>query len=196
MAPASQPLSRILVSPAPSPLLEPPASWKPHIDDPQIQSYIFEETGEEGLELLRFMAENEPISGVDLLEAYPDQKPSEVRKILYRLMEAHAAEYEKDTDSKGWETFTWRTDLREVQYILMRRWEDELKHLRDQLRFEADHAFYSCTDQHRRIIFEDAVDLEFHCPVCREPMDAVDDRPIREALRERIAELEEQLARQ
>jgi transcription initiation factor TFIIE subunit alpha len=104
-------------------------------------------------------------------------------------MEAHVAEYDKDTDSKGWETFYWDLDLNEIKYILRRRWADELLHLRSQVQFEKDHQFYSCKSQHRRIVFEDAMDLDFRCPVCQEPMGSVRNGETVKALEKRIDEL-------
>ena len=41
---------------------------------------------------------NAASKGVDLLESFKEQKPSAVRKVLYRMMEAHVAEYEKDKE--------------------------------------------------------------------------------------------------
>ncbi len=163
--------------------------WEPTLEDPEVQNYLFEECGEEALELAKFLEEHQPISGVDLLEHFEERKPSDVRKVLYRLMEAHAAEYEKDTDSKGWETFTWQLDLPEVGLILRRRWTDELQHLEKQVKFEEDHEFYACPHLHRRMLFEDCMDIGFHCPVCNDPMEPLDNSPVVKALKDRIDEL-------
>jgi transcription initiation factor TFIIE subunit alpha len=163
--------------------------WEPRFKDKEIQQYLIEEAGEDSLPVFEYILKNEPISGVDILEAFGDAKPSEVRKKLYRLMQAHALEYHKDTDTKGWETFEWRTDLPELKLIHIRRWQDELRHLRKQLQFEKDHEFYACPHRHRRIIFEDAMDLEFHCPVCSEPMEPIDNQDVLAALQERIDEI-------
>lgn len=166
------------------------ADWVPALEDPEIEAYIRDEVGDEGLAMARYLREHPHVSGVDLLESYKEQKPSAVRKILYRMMEAHVAEYEKDTDSKGWETFYWDLDLNEVKHILRRRWADELLHLRQQLKFEEDHQFYSCPEQHRRILFEDAMDIDFLCPGCSKPMQPVRTGDVRKALEKRITELE------
>ncbi|MGB1585433.1 MAG: hypothetical protein ACPHID_00100 [Thermoplasmatota archaeon] len=163
--------------------------WKPKLSDPEVQAYLFEEVGEEALEMARYMEENNPISGVDIVEHFEDRKPSDVRKVLYRLMEAHAAEYEKETDSSGWETFIWNLDLPEIGLILRRRWADELASLRKQIQFEQDHEFYACPQLHRRIIFEDAMDIGFQCPVCQEPMAPVDNGDIIAKMQERVDEL-------
>lgn len=163
--------------------------WEPRFEDPEIQAYLEEAAGPEGVTLFKFILDAEPISGVDILEAHDDQPPSQVRKLLYRLMEAHALEYHKDTDTKGWETFTWQTDLPEIKLIHLRRWQDELRNLERQLRFEKDHQFYTCPSRHRRIVFEDALDIDFHCPVCTEPMDVTDNADVIAALEERVGEL-------
>ena len=163
--------------------------WKPSLDDPEVQSYLFDEVGEEGLEMATYLAEAAPITGVEILEHFEDRKPSDVRKVLYRMMEAHAAEYEKETDTSGWETFHWKLDLPEIGLILRRRWADGLDHLKVQRKFEEDHQFYACKALHRRIVFEDAMDIDFHCPVCQEPMEPVDNADVIAALQERIDEL-------
>ena len=163
--------------------------WKPTLQDPEVRQYILDEVGEEGLTMAQYLQDHPHVSGVDVLEFYKEQKPSAVRKVLYRMMECHAAEYEKDTDSKGWETFYWDLDLNEIKVILRRRWADELGHLRTQIKFEEDHQFYSCKHQHRRILFDDAVDINFLCPVCQEPMDVVRTKEVRMALQKRIDEL-------
>jgi transcription factor E len=165
-------------------------TWKPSLDDPEIRKYIVDEVGEEGLEMAQYLQENPHISGVDILEHFKERKPSAVRKVLYRMMEAHAAEYEKDTDSKGWETFYWDLDLPEIALILRRRWADELRNLRQQVRFEEDHQFYSCSKQHRRILFDDAMEMDFKCPACKEAMQVVRTNEVRRALEARIRELE------
>lgn len=165
-------------------------SWQPKLDDPEVQDYMLQEVGEEGVAMAKYLADHPRVSGVDILESFKDQKPSAVRKVLYRMMEAHVAEYDKDTDSKGWETFYWDLDLNEIKFILRRRWADELLHLRQQVTFEKDHQFYACKHQHRRIVFEDAMDLDFRCPVCQEAMSVVRNSEVLRALEKRIEELE------
>ena len=164
--------------------------WSPALTDQEVVGYIQDEVGDEGMAMAKYLQEHPHISGVDILETFKDRKASEVRKVLYRLMEAHVAQYEKDTDAKGWETFYWDLDLMEIKHILRRRWADELMHLRQQLKFEEDHQFYSCPEQHRRITFEDAMDIEFQCPVCHAPMEPVRTGEVRKALEKRIRELE------
>ena len=164
--------------------------WEPRLEDPEIHAYILEEAGEEGLAMAAYLRDHPHVSGETILADFPDRKQSDVRKVLYRLMEAHAAEYEKDTDSKGWETFYWDLDLPEIKHIIRRRWYDELRNARRVLEAEEQTEFYACKEQHRRMLFEDAIELNFQCPVCSKPMSSVKTDREKKALKARIAELE------
>lgn len=165
-------------------------SWIPTFEDPEIQTYIFDIGGEEALDLFSFIHANEPVSGEDIMAHYEDVKPSSVRKLLYAMMQEHALEYHKDTDAKGWETFTWATDLPEIRLIHMRKWQAEATDLGKQLKFEKDHEFYACADLHDRVIFEDAMDVEFLCPSCEQAMSPVDNSKEIAEIRSRLDDLQ------
>jgi transcription initiation factor TFIIE subunit alpha len=163
--------------------------WQPTVDDPEIQEYLREAAGEEGIKLFQFILDNEPVTGEEIQEAHADEKPSDVRKLLYAMMQRHALEYHKDTDSKGWETFTWQTDLPELRLIHLRSWQSEATTLQARIQIEKDHAWYACGHDHARIMFEDAMDQEFKCPECGAPMDSIDNSDHVELLKERLSEL-------
>lgn len=156
--------------------------WTPTLDDPLVQEYIRERVGEDGLQVAQLIAKKEPIQGVEILETIKD-KPSNVRKILYRLEDARVAEYQKDTDKTGWETFIWRLTLNEVKHQINKERQRLLRDLRGQLQLERENSFYICRDGHQRTIFEEAVGLQFKCPECGAPMNFIDNR-------DRIRELE------
>lgn len=164
--------------------------WEPKADDPEVEAYLLKLAGEPGLELFKYIMAHEPLTGVDILEGHPETKPSEVRKLLYKLMEGHALEYGKETDTKGWETFHWATDLPEIGLVHKRLWQEEARSVERQLKFEQSHEFYGCPDLHRRMMFEDAIDLDFHCPTCQAQMNPVDNKGIIESLETRLRELQ------
>ena len=156
--------------------------WNPTLEDPIIQEYIRERVGEQGLQVAALIREKEPVQGVDLLEIIKD-KPSNIRKVLYRLEDARVAEYQKDTDKTGWETFIWRLTLNEVKYQINKERQRLLRDLRNQLQLEKENSFYLCEQGHQRTIFEEAVGMEFKCPECGLQMNFLDNK-------ERIRELE------
>lgn len=149
--------------------------WKPSLDDTIIQEYIRERVGEDGLEVAKLIETKQPIQGVEILETIKD-KPSNVRKTLYRLEDARVAEYQKDTDKAGWETFLWRLTLHEVKYQINKERKKMLDKLREALQAEKENSFYLCADGHERTIFESAVKMEFKCPRCTKAMSFVDNK--------------------
>lgn len=164
--------------------------WEPSLDNPVVQEYIRERVGEEGLHVAALIQERQPVQGVDILEAVKD-RPSNVRKVLYRLEDARVAEYQKDTDKTGWETFIWRLTLHEVKFQINKERQKLLRELRSQLQLEKENSFYLCDQGHQRTIFEEAVALEFRCPECREPMNFVDNRDRIRELEKAISDLEQ-----
>jgi transcription initiation factor TFIIE subunit alpha len=159
------------------------ADWEPTLDDPIIVAYIRERVGEEGLPVAQLIKEKQPVQGVDILEIMSDQKASAVRKILYKLEDARVAEYMKDTDKTGWETFVWRLTLNEVKYQINKERHKMLKDFEHLLELEKENSFYQCENGHERVIFEDGLALEFRCPECGQPLNFVENE-------DRVGELE------
>lgn len=160
------------------------SGWEPTLDDPVVQEYIRDRVGPEGMKVARLIEQHEPVLGVDLLDMLSEEKASAVRKILYKLEDARVAEYQKDTDKTGWETFVWRMTLNEVKYQINRERNKLKMDLQHELELEKENSFYRCQNQHDRIIFADAMALEFRCPECGESLDYVDNE-------ERIQKLEQ-----
>lgn len=164
--------------------------WNPQLDDPVIRAYIVETAGELGLDLAELIRDNQPILGVDITELV-DEKASTVRKALYKLEEARVAEYEKDTDKSGWETFTWQLTLNEVKYLINNQRKEALAHLKQRLAFEANTEWYACEEEHPRVDFEAGIECNFQCPVCEKPMMNVDNSDNVERLVRSVRDLEQ-----
>lgn len=166
--------------------------WVPTLEDPIIRAYIMDQAGELGLVIAELIRDHQPILGVDLTELVED-KPSTVRKAMYRLEEARVAEYEKDTDKSGWETFTWKLTLNEVKYLINQQHKAALAHLEDRLAFESQTEFYQCQNEHPRVDFEASMEINFKCPVCEEPMNSVDNSDNIERLVREIHEIKKEI---
>ena len=163
--------------------------WTPTLDDPVVRAYITEAAGELGLTLAQIIRDHQPVLGVDLT-GLVEEKASTVRKAMYKLEEARVAEYEKDTDKSGWETFTWKLTLSEVKYLINNQRREQLDHLKQRLDYEMNTEFYACSEDHPRVGFEVAMESNFECPVCRAPMMNVDNSDNVERLARQIRELE------
>lgn len=139
--------------------------------------------------MAKLIQQREPVQGVEILETVQD-KPSNVRKILYRLEDARVAEYQKDTDKTGWETFLWRLTLHEVKHQINKERRRLMLQLNEQLRTEKENSFYICGDSHQRVIFEEALKAEFKCPTCAKPMSVTDNEVRIKALESAVRDLE------
>jgi transcription initiation factor TFIIE subunit alpha len=164
--------------------------WNPTLKDPIIIEYIRERVGEEGLVVAELIEKRQPVQGVEILETIQD-KPSNVRKTLYKLEDARVAEYQKDTDKSGWETFLWRLTLHEVKHQINKERKRMLANLEEQVQIERENSFYICPDNHERTIFDRALKLEFKCPDCGQAMNFVDNRDRLRELEEAIQHLKE-----
>lgn len=162
-------------------------TWAPTLEDPIIIEYLEAAGGDRAIEIFRFIQENEPITGEDLLGHFPDDPPKEIRKVLYHLMDVHALEYARETDAKGWETFHWQTDIPEIRLVLLREWDAERKWIKKEIKHEESHEWYACPEGEERWIFEDAMDLDFRCP--EHDVALVEDHPRTEDLEERLRAL-------
>lgn len=163
--------------------------WQPTLEDAIIQEYIRERVGEDGLVVAQFIEKKQPVQGVEILETLGD-KPSNIRKTLYKLEDARVAEYQKDTDKTGWETFLWRLTLNEVKHQINKERLKMLDSLRATLAQERENSFYVCPQNHERMIFEGALKLEFKCPECKQPMSFVDNKVRIRELEQTIEKLE------
>jgi transcription initiation factor TFIIE subunit alpha len=71
-----------------------------------------------------------------------------------------------------------------------------LNRLRQRLDYEDTHEFYYCgTATCFTRTFEDAMENFFKCPTCSKPLNRLDNAELKDALRWKIKQLEEELAK-
>lgn len=135
------------------------------LDDYVVRKYIGRLVGEEGVELIEKMPE----------EDMTDEKLSEitgilinsVRRTLTILYENKLVLYKKVRDSNsGWITYLWCLNLKDIKHQLLKEQKKLLKHLKIRVEFEKNNIFYSCPDNCVRLLFDEATDCEFICPLC------------------------------
>lgn len=159
------------------------------LDDPRVRRYIQDEVGEEGLRLADILAEKGDATDVEIAEVL-GAKPSHVRKILYDLYEARAAEYRKEKDKEtGWLTFHWGMTPDQALYAVDQKVRREIGDLENRLRANEGVQFYSCPRGDARFEFTQAAEAEFRCPNHGDLLVAHDNRGEIEAMRLRLREL-------
>jgi len=159
------------------------------LTDPVVKGYLINLVGTEGYKVVRNMPKGE-VTDEQIAEE-TGVLLNIVRRTLFILYENRLAVYrrERDTDS-GWLTYLWKLDLSNLESQLELEAKKLLKNLKAKLEFEQDRVFYACDKQDVRVLFEQAAELEFKCPVCEGALEYQDNEPVIKALKLRIAELE------
>ena len=160
------------------------------LNDPVIVGYFMNLVGEEGYKVVRDMPRDETTD--EKIAEVTEVSLNIVRRTLFILYENRLAVYrrERDTDS-GWLTYLWKLDLRGLNRQLDMESKKLLKNLKTKLEFEEDKVFYVCQKNCARLLFDDATEMEFMCPICGGDLEYQENEPTINALKKRISELEE-----
>ena len=159
------------------------------LNDPVIAGYFMNLVGEEGYKVVKDMPEGE-ITDEKIAEV-TEVSLNIVRRTLFILYENRLAGYrrERDTDS-GWLTYLWKLDMSHLNRQLDMESKKLLKNLKTKLEFEEDKVFYVCQKNCARLLFDDATEMEFMCPMCGGELEFQENEPTINALKQRISELE------
>ncbi len=168
-------------------------SEEPKIEDEVTKEFILDIAEEEGLKIVKKLMKKGEATDEDIAEEM-ELDLNNVRKILYKLYDNGLADYSRSRDEQsGWITYNWKLTLENVDNVLEERKRNMLEELKERLEFEKNNVFYACPDQHTRLTFEEATDIDFECHECGKQMIHYEnDREIEE-LEERIEEIQKTL---
>jgi transcription initiation factor TFIIE subunit alpha len=95
-----------------------------------------------------------------------------VRKILYKLYDHSLVSLRRTRDPKtGWFIFHWKLQPDQLEGFILSQKRRVLEKLNVRLEYEKNHDFYFCnTPGCKRVPFEEAVELVFHCSSCGKPL--------------------------
>ncbi len=118
-----------------------------------------------------------------------------VRKILYKLYDHSLVSLRRTRDPKtGWFIFHWRLQPDQLEGFILSQKRRVLEKLSVRLEYERNHDFYYCsTVGCKRVPFEDAVELVFHCSTCGKPLVHSDNKKIVEKLTTKVEVLRKEL---
>jgi len=163
------------------------------LNDPAIRAYLHRMVGDEGLNLLeRFPREGEH-SDEDLA-ASTGINLNTVRHTLYTLYEKRLAEYHRIKNNEtGWLTYLWQLRPDHIADALREDMEHVLDKLSRRERYEEENDFYICKDCHLIFTFPQAMNIDFKCPDCDQPMGHFDNEVLLKALKQRIDAIKKSL---
>jgi transcription initiation factor TFIIE subunit alpha len=118
-----------------------------------------------------------------------------VRKILYKLYDHSLVSLRRTRDPKtGWFIFHWKLQPDQLEGFILSQKRRVLEKLTVRLEYERNHDFYYCaTAGCKRVPFEEAVELVFHCSTCGKPLAHSDNRKIVEKLALKVDQLRKEL---
>ncbi|MEM2080737.1 MAG: transcription factor [Candidatus Bathyarchaeia archaeon] len=118
-----------------------------------------------------------------------------VRKILYKLYDHSLVSLRRTRDPKtGWFIFHWKLQPDQLEGFILSQKRRVLEKLTIRLEYEKNHDFYYCNTQGcKRIPFEEAVELVFHCPTCGKPLAHYGNEKLVQKLSEKVEQLRKEL---
>jgi len=118
-----------------------------------------------------------------------------VRKILYKLYDHSLVSLRRTRDPKtGWFIFHWKLQPDQLEGFIMSQKRRVLEKLNTRLEYEKNHDFYyCCTPGCKRIPFEEAVELVFHCPTCGKPLMHYENEKIVQVLTRKVENLRKEI---
>ena len=97
---------------------------------------------------------------------------------------------------RGWFVYRWKAQRDQTDGFIQTQRKKVLGRLKQRLEYEETHEFYHCgtpTDPNRT--FEDAMESFFKCPTCSKPLNRLDNTELKDALRWKIKQLEEDVSK-
>lgn len=160
------------------------------LNEPVVRGYLLQLLGEEGITMIENMPEGE-VTDEQIAEA-TGVLLNIVRRNLFIMNENKLAICRRERDSSsGWLTYLWQLDLDDIDTQLSKEKRKLIKNLQTRLDFEEGNVFYVCPEGCVRLLFNDAADCQFLCPVCGEDLEFQGNEELTTALKKRLKALQE-----
>ena len=157
-------------------------------NDKVISGYLTSLVGEEGLKMIGDMPEGDVTD--EEIAAKSGVLLNTVRRTLFILYENKFAICRRERDSNsGWLTYLWHLNFSDIEHQLMREKKKLLKNLKIRFEFEEDNVFYMCPQGCVRLLFNEATQTEFLCPMCGEDLAYYDNSRFVGVLKKRVGDL-------
>ena len=155
------------------------------LNDKVIRGYLMSLVGEDGLKMIEEMPEGEVTD--EEVAAKSGVLLNTVRRNLFILYENKFAVCRRERDSNsGWLTYLWHLNFSDIEHQLMKEKKRLVRNLRTRLDFEENNVFYVCPQGCVRLLFNEATETEFLCPMCGEDLVYYDNSRFVEVLKKRV----------
>ena len=164
------------------------------IDDATLMKVATAMGEEEAVALIEFIKNVDEITD-DEIANNTGIRLNLVRKILYKLYDHSLVSLRRTRDPKtGWFIFHWKLQPNQLEGFILSQKRRVLEKLNVRLEYEKTHDFYCCnTEGCKRVPFEEAVELVFHCSTCGKPLAHYENSKFVERLSEKVEQLRKEL---
>jgi len=170
------------------------ASMLSTIDDTTLMKVATAMGEEEAVKLIEFIKTVDEITD-DEIANNTEIRLNIVRRILYKLYDHSLVSLRRTRDPKtGWFIFHWKLQPNQLEGFILSQKRRVLEKLDIRLEYEKNHDFYCCnTPGCKRIPFEDAVELVFHCSNCGKALSHCENGKFVENLSAKVEQLRKEL---
>jgi transcription initiation factor TFIIE subunit alpha len=164
------------------------------IDDATLNKVAMALGNEEAVVLIEHLKGVEEITD-DEIANKTGIRLNSVRKILYKLYDHSLVSLRRTRDPKtGWFIFHWKLQPDQLEGFILSQKRRVLEKLNVRLEYERTHDFYYCgSTECKRVPFEEAVELVFHCSGCGKPLVHFENGVMIERLGEKVEVLRKEL---
>ena len=141
------------------------------IDDATLMKVAVALGEDEAVKLIEYLKGSDEITD-DEIANKTGIRLNSVRKILYKFYDHSLVSLRRTRDPKtGWFIFHWKLQPDQLEGFILSQKRRVLEKLNVRLEYEKNHDFYYCgTSECKRVPFEEAVEVVFHCSSCGKPL--------------------------
>ena len=150
--------------------------------------------GPDYVRVARALLNNENATDEEIASA-TGLKIKTVRKALYDLFGRSLITGVRVRDPKrGWFVYRWKAQRDQTDGFIQTQKKKVLNRLKQRLDYEETHEFYHCgTTTCTTKTFEESMESFFKCSTCAKPLNRVDNAELKDALKWKIKQLEEDM---
>jgi len=131
-----------------------------------VEEFVSEVAGKDAIKILNILKKQNNVSEFDVAEKLK-MSINQIRNLLYKL-NSHNLVYSnrKKDREKGWYIYYWTFNFRHAKDLLINIKQNEINHLKDELKKESEHRFFVCPVEGIRVEYEEALENDYKCNEC------------------------------
>lgn len=158
------------------------------------EEVVTELVGEHALPIIEFLKGKTKISEFIVAEEL-EMEINETRNILYKLLEHNIVSFIRKKDRiKGWYICYWDFNDHMIPQLQEKITKQKLEKMQERLETEQGGTYFMCANACTRLDFDEAMLIQFKCHECGSLMHQQDNSRTIEFLKDRVKELEKDLA--